>query len=101
MCQDLELYLPPCLRIHAPTNANATTITIRHSIQWKPFNNWEKTFTMPPKRASSSATPELNAEASAAATAAADGSALPDAQWTAMQDILDYIYDYRIAEYGS
>lgn len=54
---------------------------------------------MPPKRASSSATPELNAEASAAATAAADGSALPDAQWTAMQDILDYIYDYRIAEY--
>ena len=48
------------------------------------------------KRVSLSETPEQGADSVAPAT---DGSALPSELWTAMQDILDYIYDYRAAEY--
>jgi len=56
---------------------------------------------MPPKRAASSATPEQSVETAAAIAAAADGSALPNEQWSAMQEILNYIYDYRTAEYAT
>ena len=48
---------------------------------------------MPPKRASSSATPVPTTEGGFA-----DGSALPDEQWKGMQDILNYMYDYRTAD---
>lgn len=50
--------------------------------------------TMPPKRARSSETPVPTTEGGVP-----DGSALPDAQWKAMQDILNHIYDYRLPEY--
>jgi len=54
---------------------------------------------MPPKkRTSESATPEPDGEGGTAGVATGDGSALPDAQWTAMQELLNYIYDYRTGE---
>jgi len=55
---------------------------------------------MPPKkRISESATPEADGEGGSAVIAAGDGSALPREQWSAMQDLLNYIYDYRTGEY--
>lgn len=50
---------------------------------------------MPLKRAgSASATPVPSTEI----VNASDAPTLPDEEWTAMQDILDYIYDYRLPE---
>jgi len=50
---------------------------------------------MPPKRAiSSSETPLPSTEANSA-----EGPTLPEAEWSAMQDILNFIYDYRTPEY--
>lgn len=57
---------------------------------------------MPPKRASTSATPDVtNAEDDDEINTkpVADGSALPREQWDAMQELLNHIYDYRTAEY--
>lgn len=52
---------------------------------------------MPPKRASSaSETPLPSTEPNPA-----DASSLPEEEWTAMQDILDAVYDYRTAEFVS
>ena len=50
---------------------------------------------MPPKRATSSGeTPLPSTEA-----IPADAPVLPEEEWSAMQDVLNYIYDYRAQEY--